>query len=662
MSTYKDLPSYGSGEWKEPVATAGDLPLVGNEIGEVRVAQDSSVIYVWDGASWIANANGDIVGPGSSTDQAIVRFDGTGGTDVQNSGVLIDDNDNVLFQTDGTGSVGIELTPYPAYTADNRPKNVLVSENLMVGSSPTLFTGEPGWIACGENIAVTQLGGPSGLGAYLSFVENVTGDTWGWQEDYSDNSNYDLKYVIQNTVEVLRLTETGDILTGVDGVGDIGKLGATRFNKGYFKQTLLVGSYPDLIDSDDGLIHAGSASSFGAYFGTIEGSPDAGWFAFYTATGGWGLKTETSGNINLFYEGDITTVNLLWDTDAVSDIGSPDGGTTLKRARDLYLTRRLLTGASIGLSTTTRPWQFRPESTETGGKGIYIHASGGNPMLNFGRINGTIAAPTATASGNQILGITALGYGTSAYRTITGDLITANATETWTNSAAGTELYFRSVLNGGAIARSVISLRNNGDTVLNPDASVSVASNLLWGTHNQGNIGGLGVSSPNIIYTGSYFRGPSGANFPNPLYSFNNDTDTGIDSLVANTLYMICGGTSIALFNSSGLSLFTGNISSPELVSNSGSAADPSITFNLDNDTGFFRPGADIVGIATAGSERFRIDSIEGKITGNLRVTGNLGVGNSVAATTLGTVTKKVEVFDSSGVSLGFIPVYDSIT
>lgn len=39
-----------------------------------------------------------------------------------------------------------------------------------------------------------------------------------------------------------------------------------------------------------------------------------------------------------------------------------------------------------------------------------------------------------------------------------------------------------------------------------------------------------------------------------------------------------------------------------------------------------------------------------------------LGVGNSAAATTLGTVTKKMEVFDASGSSLGFVPIYDAIT
>lgn len=42
--------------------------------------------------------------------------------------------------------------------------------------------------------------------------------------------------------------------------------------------------------------------------------------------------------------------------------------------------------------------------------------------------------------------------------------------------------------------------------------------------------------------------------------------------------------------------------------------------------------------------------------------TAGLGVGNSAAGSTLGTVTKKMEVFDASGVSLGFVPIYDAIT
>ncbi len=49
-------------------------------------------------------------------------------------------------------------------------------------------------------------------------------------------------------------------------------------------------------------------------------------------------------------------------------------------------------------------------------------------------------------------------------------------------------------------------------------------------------------------------------------------------------------------------------------------------------------------------------------VNNNLRVTGNFGVGNTAAATTLGTVTRRMEIFDASGTSLGFVPIYDTIT
>ncbi len=47
---------------------------------------------------------------------------------------------------------------------------------------------------------------------------------------------------------------------------------------------------------------------------------------------------------------------------------------------------------------------------------------------------------------------------------------------------------------------------------------------------------------------------------------------------------------------------------------------------------------------------------------GKLTADGGIGVGNSANGTTLGTITKKMEVFDASGTSLGFVPIYDAIT
>lgn len=46
----------------------------------------------------------------------------------------------------------------------------------------------------------------------------------------------------------------------------------------------------------------------------------------------------------------------------------------------------------------------------------------------------------------------------------------------------------------------------------------------------------------------------------------------------------------------------------------------------------------------------------------NVRIGGNLGVGNSASASSLGTVVKKIEIFNAAGTSLGYIPIYDAIT
>jgi len=53
---------------------------------------------------------GDVTGPDSSTDNAITRFDGTGGKTLQNSGCTIDDSNNMTVAGQLTGSSGASIT------------------------------------------------------------------------------------------------------------------------------------------------------------------------------------------------------------------------------------------------------------------------------------------------------------------------------------------------------------------------------------------------------------------------------------------------------------------------------------------------------------------------------------------------------------------------
>ncbi len=68
-------------------------------------------------------------GPGSSTDNAISRWDGTGGTDIQNSGVIIDDSNNV------TGMNTLQLPFDGLYL---RTPNTL--NNLIIKNGSNFFT------------------------------------------------------------------------------------------------------------------------------------------------------------------------------------------------------------------------------------------------------------------------------------------------------------------------------------------------------------------------------------------------------------------------------------------------------------------------------------------------------------------------------------------
>lgn len=69
------------------------------------------------------------------------------------------------------------------------------------------------------------------------------------------------------------------------------------------------------------------------------------------------------------------------------------------------------------------------------------------------------------------------------------------------------------------------------------------------------------------------------------------------------------------------------------------------IAFGTARDANLYRSAAGIV-----------------KTDGHIATVTGLGVGNSVAATTPGSVVKKMEVFDVAGTSLGFVPIYSTIT
>lgn len=106
--------------------------------------------YYWDGSKWvlIKTPNEDeISGPSSSTDNAMVRFDGITGKIIQNSGVLINDNNQIsnvnslavsefkmttspteglILVSDANGNASWQTAP----PVDVKQDNVLVTANV----------------------------------------------------------------------------------------------------------------------------------------------------------------------------------------------------------------------------------------------------------------------------------------------------------------------------------------------------------------------------------------------------------------------------------------------------------------------------------------------------------------------------------------------------
>jgi len=84
--------------------------VVGGEVGVPAGGSTGQVLRKLSATDYATewatvSGTGDVVGPASSTDNAIVRFDGTGGTSIQNSGITVADGASGTLSGSNSGDV-----------------------------------------------------------------------------------------------------------------------------------------------------------------------------------------------------------------------------------------------------------------------------------------------------------------------------------------------------------------------------------------------------------------------------------------------------------------------------------------------------------------------------------------------------------------------------
>jgi hypothetical protein len=192
-------------------------------------------------------------------------------------------------------------------------------------------------------------------------------------------------------------------------------------------------------------------------------------------------------------------------------------------------------------------------------------------------------------------------------------------------------------IDNGSTAVDLLDLQHSASSVLTVSSAgtltlkASSAANLRWNTDGGGDIGTSSGNRPRDIFATRLMRLPSTA-----LNGYYLDT-------LRRGLHMDGSGGAAEIYRSGNalLSLADGQY----LVCDG--PGNIWVFYNADT-----------------GTALMTINRGTGKVTANDLVVGKtgLGVGNSAAATTLGTVVKKMEVFAVNGTSLGFVPIYDSIT
>lgn len=439
--------------------------------GKTKIYVDSTsklIKSIDDGGTVTQYASGDVTGPGSSTDNAIARFDGTGGLTLQNSGVTIDDSDNVIIpgnlQVDGT------TTTVNSTTLDVADANITVNvggnDATSEGSGLTVERASTDGSlvyedALASKFKIGALGSEIEV-ADVSSTQTFTNKTMSGSLNTFTNIDHGTQLTglsdDDHTQYALLAGRSGGqtLEGGTDASDDLTLSSTSNGTKG----NIVMGS--SVYDEVNNRLGIGESSPLYKLDTKVGAGSQNIWRAQRTGENIAVLVADASEN---------SRFDLL-DGSGNTDIRFNTGG-------DSYIN----TGSSFGIGTTTPG--ARLEVAGTTGATAQVRVSryssdASSGFLAFRKARGTEGTPTAISSSDPLMSINAQGYDGSSF--INGSKVVATATEAWSVGNNGTKLDFYTTPNGSATAAIAMSLGQNKRATFSGFINVGTGSELTIAT------------------------------------------------------------------------------------------------------------------------------------------------------------------------------------
>jgi len=494
--------------WNDDHDLTGTIPVANGGTGASTAADglnnllpsqtgNNGKVLATDGtnATWTTNGSGDVVGPASSTNNAIARFDSTTGKLIKNSGVTVDNNNNINANAlddsyTNTAASGTLITLTVAsprrYTITGSGGQVIKLPDATTLTNGTVFQFDnnqsSGAITVNNNSNTLVVSVPSGGFVLVNLLSNaIAAGSWDRHDQAPSNVSWS--------------TNTFDYAGSITSATWNGNTVAV--NRGGTGVTTSTGSGSNVLNTSPTLTTP--AITGGTIDNTVIGATTPAAGTFTTITGQTEVLKGTGQNLIQYSNNFVTG----WSNGAITVTGSqsdPVGGSTAS------LLVPTVTNTAHYLANSTAAFS----STTTFTISVYVKASGYTLFYINDATAGTFAcsynltAVTATPNTGCTGTITAVTGATGWYRltlTTTGTP-TSSSRATITPYASGATLtaFGATFAGDGTSGAFVYGTQVEMGSVAN--TYVATTTTVVYGTPTLSfsGVAGLGLESNGALY------------------------------------------------------------------------------------------------------------------------------------------------------------------